>query len=103
MLLTSRSFAAMPTSFDWFGRPLPSFFAHKTWALEHKLGFSDESANKLLALASELKVEASRARRESTTSGESLPTYFHPFKHLLNSFLCSCDAKWWSFRLSASI
>ncbi|RXW13247.1 hypothetical protein EST38_g12609 [Candolleomyces aberdarensis] len=46
-------------------------FAHKAWALEHQLGFSDESANKLLALAAELKVEASRVRRESTTSTTS--------------------------------
>ena len=29
MLLTSRSFAAMPTSFDWFGRPLPSFLPRR--------------------------------------------------------------------------
>ncbi|KAJ2926603.1 hypothetical protein H1R20_g10493, partial [Candolleomyces eurysporus] len=47
---------------------------HKTWALEHQFGFSDKSANKLLALAAELKVEAGRARRDSTTSNASRAT-----------------------------
>ncbi|KAJ2931804.1 hypothetical protein H1R20_g5291, partial [Candolleomyces eurysporus] len=54
-----------------FVKPVQKAFAiiltHKTWALEHQLGFSDKSANKLLALAAELKVEADASH--ATTSG----------------------------------
>ncbi|KAJ2934375.1 hypothetical protein H1R20_g2741, partial [Candolleomyces eurysporus] len=47
---------------------------HKTWSLEHQLGFAEESASKLFALAAELKVEAGRVRRESTASNTSRAT-----------------------------